>query len=662
MGARIPHLGLLARFSLLTLICLVALGVALFIVLRGDIRQRALEDARRQAEHLATDFGIDVLPEEELQVGLAGETLDRLDRVVQGHRLADQIATAKIFDRRGRMAYSLDRRDIGQQGEDSVQDALRGRTVAHIEVGADHVDESHGQLYEAYVPMRFSPSGPVEGVFEVYLPYTPVAARIAADTERLVAVLVAGLALLCLLLLPIVARASSRLRQQAEQSRHQALHDDLTGVANRRQLLARLEQEIRRGRRFGLIMLDLDRFRDVNDALGHGHGDSLLREVAARLQGAVRHQDLLARLGGDEFAMLILDVGSPEMGAEVAQRISAALHGDFVVGGVPLYVEASIGIAIHPDHGTEAEALVQAADIAMHMAKRTATDYELYEPERDRRGPDRVARLSELRRALDLGELVLHYQPKVDLRTGRVSGVEALVRWDHPKRGLIPPAEFLPLAEHTGLIAPLTSYVLDAALRQCRTWLDEGIDMPVAVNVSERSLLDVRFPDEVGALLARWEVPEGHLQLELTERSVIGDLAVATGVVEGLHALGVRLSVDDFGTGYSSLSRLRDLPLNELKIDRSFVTEMAEDGQGVAIVRSAIDLGHHLGLEVVAEGVERADTLEELRALGCDSAQGYLLLRPLPADEVTAWLRGVGGGVSAPDGSPALAGRRSGRA
>ena len=184
--------------------------------------------------------------------------------------------------------------------------------------------------------------------------------------------------------------------------------------------------------------------------------------------------------------------------------------------------------------------------------------------------------------------------------------------------------------------------------------------MPVAVNVSERSLLDVRFPDEVGALLARWEVPEGHLQLELTERSVIGDLAVATGVVEGLHALGVRLSVDDFGTGYSSLSRLRDLPLNELKIDRSFVKEMAEDGQGVAIVRSAIDLGHHLGLEVVAEGVERADTLEELCALGCDSAQGYLLLRPLPADEVTAWLRG--GGVSAPDGSPALAGRRSGRA
>jgi EAL domain-containing protein (putative c-di-GMP-specific phosphodiesterase class I) len=252
--------------------------------------------------------------------------------------------------------------------------------------------------------------------------------------------------------------------------------------------------------------------------------------------------------------------------------------------------------------------------------------------------PDRVARLGELRRAIDQGELVLHYQPKLDLRSDRMSGVEALVRWNHPERGVILPAEFLPLAEHTGLIVPLTTCVLDSALAQCRAWSDAGIDLPVSVNVSERSMLDPTFPDHVAELLARYELDGDRLQLELTERSLIGDLRAANAVVEGLHALGVRLSVDDFGTGYSSLSRLRDLPIHELKIDRSFVTDMDENGQGAAIVRSAIDLGHHLGLEVVAEGVETEETLGELRELGCDAAQGFLLLRPMVADAVTSWL------------------------
>jgi diguanylate cyclase (GGDEF)-like protein len=635
----VPRLSLLAKFSLLTLLCVAGLGLALFLMLRADIRDRTLADAREEAGHLAVGVAVDLLTEEELNEGLDLRTLVAMDQAVQGHRLAGEIVTAKVFDRRGRVAYSAERGDIGADGGDHVQQALDGRVFAELEgEESEHVQELGGGLYEVYVPLRFAKGGPVAGVFEIYLPYAPVAAEISSETRKLGPVLAGGLAALYLLLLPIVARASRSLRRHAQESRHQALHDDLTGIPNRRQLLARLEHDIRRGRTFALLLLDLDRFKEVNDALGHGHGDSLLCEVAERLRRTVRHEDLLARLGGDEFAVLVADADGPEAGAEVAQRIRDVLHEDFVVGGVPLYVEASIGVAVHPDHGRTAETLLQAADIAMYAAKRSGAAWEAYRPERDRPVPDRVARLGELRRAIEQGELVLHFQPKLDLRSDRLSGVEALVRWQHPERGLILPAEFLPLAEHTGLIVPLTTWVLDAALAQCRAWSDTGIDLPVSVNISERSLLDPTFPDHVAELLGRHELPGERLQLELTERSLIRDLRAATAVVEGLHELGVRISIDDFGTGYSSLSRLRDLPINELKIDRSFVTDMDEDGQGAAIVRSAIDLGHHLGLEVVAEGVETEDTLGELRELGCDAAQGFLLLRPMAAERVTSWL------------------------
>jgi diguanylate cyclase (GGDEF)-like protein len=635
----VPRLSLLAKFSLLTLLCVVVLGVALFFVLRGDIRDRALKEARGEATHLAVGIAVSQLTAEKLDAGLDNRTLAALDEAVEARRLAGEIVTAKVFDGDGRVAYAADRGHIGEDGGEHVHRALSGEVFAELEAANfEHVEELGGGLYEVYVPLRFSRPGPVEGAFEIYLPYAPVANQIESETRNLAPVLAGGLALLYFLLVPIVARASRALRRHAEESRHQALHDDLTGIANRRQLLGRLEEEIKRDRPFALLMLDLDRFKEVNDALGHGHGDRLLCDVAERLRRTVRHGDLLARLGGDEFALLVAGADSPAAAFDVAERISEVLHEEFVVGDVPLFVEASIGVAEHPAHGCTAEALLQAADIAMYAAKRSGMSWEAYRPERDRPVPDRVARLGELRRAIDQGELLLHYQPKLDLRSDQLSGVEALVRWDHPERGVILPAEFLPLAEHTGLIVPLTTWVLDAALAQCRAWSDAGIDLPVSVNVSERSMLDPTFPDQVAELLGRHELDGDRLQLELTERSLIGDVRAATTVVEGLHRLGVRISVDDFGTGYSSLSRLRDLPIHELKIDRSFVTDMDANGQGAAIVRSAIDLGHHLGLEVVAEGVESEDTLGELRELGCDAAQGFLLLRPMVADAVTSWL------------------------
>jgi diguanylate cyclase (GGDEF)-like protein len=643
MRNRVPHLSLLTQFSILSLLCVVALGAALVLVLRDQIHDRAATNARVTAQSIAGDIADQHVTGRDLERGLDKEKLNAIDRRIETLVLRGRIQTAKIYDPQGRIVYSFDRREIGQRDlTKEVRLALKGHTQSAFE-GVHDAPPTMGRVYEVYVPLHLIGDREPAGVFEVYMPYAPIAAQINKDSRRLYPVLIAGLALLYLVLFPIVARASRKLRRHAETSHHQALHDDLTGVANRRQLLRRLEHEIESAsavdRSFALLMLDLDRFKEVNDALGHGHGDRLLRDVAARLATTVRHGDLLARLGGDEFALLLADVSGAPGAIEVAGRVKEVLHDEFVLGGVPLLVEASVGIAIFPEHGRDAETLLQAADIAMYAAKRSGTHFELYMPDRDRRGPDRVTRLGELRRALAEEELVLFYQPKVDLRRGEVSGAEALIRWQHPELGLIPPMEFLPLAEQTGLIGPLTSYVISAALKQAREWALEGIEVPVAVNVSERSLLDPRFPVEVESLLERWGVPGQQLQLELTERGLIADVVTAMDVIERLCALGVRISIDDFGTGYSSLGRLVELPIQELKIDRTFVMDMDGDGPGAAIVRSTIDLGHHLGLEVVAEGVETEEQLRELRTLGCDGAQGFHLLRPLPADEVAAWLR-----------------------
>ena len=638
MLRRAPHLSLLAKFSLLTFLCVAVLGAALALALKQQIHDRAASDARDLAQRIANDVIDEHLRLRDLEYGLDGETLAEIDLSIEMLLLRGTIKNAKIYDGSGRVVYSLQRDELGSHEADARR-AMTGETVAEFEGGEEH----NGSVYEVYVPLTLLGGKYPAGAFELYLPYEPIAAQTEADTRQLYPVLIGGFGLLFLLLVPIVARASRTLRRHAEESRHQAIHDELTGIANRRGLFTRLQEEIRSATRsdsgFALLMLDLDRFKEVNDALGHGHGDLLLRQVAGRLATSVRDGDLLCRLGGDEFALLAPDVSGDDEALELAERVSATLHGEFVLAGVPVFVEASIGVALYPDHGHDPEALLQAADTAMYAAKQAGTHHELYVLERDRRGPERVARLGELRRALAEREIVVYFQPKVDLRSGEVSGAEALVRWEHPEHGLMAPMEFLPLAEQTGLITALTTAVLEQALRQCRAWADAGIDLAVAVNVSERSLLDPGFPDEVDALLARHGVAGHRLQLELTERSLIGDLATAMETIARLHGLGVRLSVDDFGTGYSALSRLLDLPIQELKIDRSFVTDIDGEGPGAAIVRSTIDLGHHLGLEVVAEGVETETTLAELRELGCDAVQGYHLLRPQPAEEVTAWLR-----------------------
>jgi diguanylate cyclase (GGDEF)-like protein len=448
-----------------------------------------------------------------------------------------------------------------------------------------------------------------------------------------------GLLVLCCV---VIAGARRRLERQAALTRHQALHDALTGLPNRALLRDRGERAIASAKRYGgivgLLLIDLDRFKDINDTLGHHQGDALLRSVAERLASVLREADSVARLGGDEFAVLLPQLPEPDAAMSVAQKLLEALRQPFVLDELVLEVDASIGVAVSADHEADVDTLLQRADVAMYVAKHEHTGATAYAAELDVNSPRRLALLADLRHAIEERALTLHYQPKVELASGEVRGVEALVRWNHPVLGPIPPVEFVPLAESTALIHPLTTFVLETALRQQREWHDRGYDLSMAVNLSARSLLDIALPLQIAALLSTHGVEPGRLVLEITESTLMTDPARALRVLDALDTLGVRISIDDFGTGYSSLARLKDLPVHELKIDRAFVTSMQTIHSDAVIVRSTIDLARNLGLAVVAEGVEDRSVLNELGDLGCDAAQGYFLSRPVPADELLVWL------------------------
>ena len=437
------------------------------------------------------------------------------------------------------------------------------------------------------------------------------------------------------------ARLLDRLREEAAEKEYQALHDALTGLPNRTLFRDRVEHALVSPRDdflSAVMLMDLDRFKDVNDTLGHHNGDLLLQEVAQRLRAALEPDVTVARLSGDEFAILLPSVASLHHATEIAKRVLDVLRRPFVVAGVELDIDASIGIAVHPLHGEDAHRLIQRADIAMYMAKESHSGHEVYSTDRDGYSAARLALAAELRGAIEREELTVYYQPKVDLKSGAVIGAEALVRWTHPERGFMPPDEFIQVAEHTGLIRPLTTMVLRSALRQCRMWADEGLELGVAVNLSVRSLLDLNLPVSVETLLAEHDVPPSRLTLEITESSIMADPIRAADIVDQLSELGVGLAIDDFGTGYSSLSYLKRLPVTEIKIDKSFVMAMTTEDNDAVIVRSTIDLGQNLGLRVVAEGVESHEMWMQLQNLGCDVAQGYHLSRPLPPHEFHKWL------------------------
>jgi len=438
-------------------------------------------------------------------------------------------------------------------------------------------------------------------------------------------------------------RDISERKAQTEALEHLALHDGLTGLANRTLFTDLLSRTLAWAKRTNepraVLMMDLDGFKQVNDTLGHDRGDSLLKQVADRLVAALRDGDTVARLGGDEFGILPGDACDLSAAVAVALKVQRACERGFLISGETVHISPSVGIALCPEHGCTTDNLLHRADLAMYAAKRSGQGYAVFTAAQETQTANRLALLLDLRHCVVREELVLHYQPKVDLETRRIDGVEALVRWRHPTQGLLLPASFMPEVQRTQLITPVTRWVLNEALRQQRQWRDEGIDLTMAVNVSARSLRNVSLlPDAVADLTEIWDTAPGRLTLELTESALVE--ADAPAVLARLHELGAILSIDDFGTGYSSLAYLQRLPMDEIKIDRSFVMRLddLDDGSDAIIVRSTVELAHNLGLGVVAEGVEREDVAKLLREYDCDAAQGFLFGRPLAAEELTGLL------------------------
>jgi diguanylate cyclase (GGDEF)-like protein len=445
----------------------------------------------------------------------------------------------------------------------------------------------------------------------------------------------------------LVIDQTSELRAQTsaleQQASHDSTHDRLTDLPNRVLLRDRLEQALNVAQhdrtRLAVLALNLDRFKEINDTLGHFNGDRVLKQVAARLEGTIQDTATVARLGGDEFAIMLTKLDSVREATKMAQKIGKALQTPFALEGLKLDVQASIGIAVFPEHGPDADTLLQRADVAMYMAKQEKSGFVVYDPKHDKHSPHRLTLMGELRHAIETDELILHYQPKVNIKSAQLTDVEALVRWQHPQHNLMSPDEFIPLAERTGLIKPLTMWVLNHAMQQHSNWRKTGLDIGIAVNVSAYGLLDLELPDLIAGLLASHGVAPERLKLEITETSIMVDQERSLQILTRLAEMGVDLSIDDFGTGYSSLSYLSKLPVSEIKIDKSFVMDMDENPKHEMIVRATIDLAHNLGLEVIGEGARSHEIYLQLEKLGSDAAQGEYISQPLSTEDFGHWIK-----------------------
>jgi diguanylate cyclase (GGDEF)-like protein len=628
---------LVLRFALQAAIVLAIAAAIILFFLRDWASEHAEESVGFHATFVADTILRDRLVPSDFHGPVAPERREQLDLLFGSDVLVNGTKRVNLFGVDGRVTYSSDPSVIGEREHDEIAEVLEGEHSAEIGHLNDHGGKDENlKVLEAYVPVRLQTAAEPAGVFELYQDYGPVAAA-ARDAFTPIATVLAGVLLtLYLALIPILHRVTNRLRRQMGEIQHQAFHDGLTELPNRALFRDRVEQSLKLAGRaqqsVAVMLIDLDRFKEINDTLGHASGDALLKALGIRIRSQLRGSDTIARLGGDEFG--ILAVGADPAGAvALAETLRAAIVEPVFIADLELQVDASIGIAVFPDHGTDCETLIRYADMAMYFSKKTHQP-ELYNAEHDHHSPERLTLMGDLRRALAGDELVVYYQPQASLATGEVSSVEALVRWQHPSRGLIPPDQFIPLAEHTGLIRPLTRHVLNKALRQCRIWLDAGLRIGVAVNISGRDLIDINLPDEVAELLDRWEVDASLLELEITENTILTDPIRARAVLGRLSDIGVSLAIDDFGSGHSSLGYLKRLPVDVLKIDRSFVMGMGTDENDAIIVRSTIDLGHNLGLRVVAEGVEDAASWDKLAELRCDTAQGYHLGRPVPPDQL----------------------------
>jgi diguanylate cyclase (GGDEF)-like protein len=624
---------LVLRFAVCTAVVLALAAGAILLVVRHFDTVQAERAATSEARVIASAVLRGPLRAGDFQRPVSKPRKAELDKLFKAHVLDEGVLLATLYAKDGTVTYSTDHRLVGTRTDPGhVREALGGS------IRSDVTSVAGRKTLRTYAPVAVRGG---TGTVALFQDYAPIASAANATFIPVAGIFEVVLVLLFIALIPILRRVTQRIRRQMEEIEHRALYDELTGLPNRTLFRDRIEQAIlaaRRQERSSIVMLlDIDRFREINDALGHETGDLLLREVGARLSGELRASETFARLGGDEFGIL-LPAGRIDEAMRVAQRVHASLEAPFTLKDLPLEVATSIGVVAYPEHGGDADTLLQRADVAMYVAKDGHAGTAVYDPEQDTNDAVRLTLAGELRRALENEELVVHFQPKAELDTGLVVGAEALVRWQHPERGFIPPNEFVPIAERTGLIKPLSRYVLAAAIRQCAAWNAAGFELHVAVNLTIPDLLDLELPDGIGGVLAETGVRADQLELEITESMILADPFRVRLVLNRLNEMGLRLAIDDFGTGYSSLAYLRSLPVQTIKIDRSFVMDMSENANDATIVRSTIELGRNLGLRVVAEGVESQEVWDALRAQGCSLAQGYFIGRPTAAEDLRGTL------------------------
>jgi diguanylate cyclase (GGDEF)-like protein len=624
---------LVLRFALVTAACLGVGAAAILGFVRHTDTRQAERAAAARAQLAVQGVLANALEPADLR-GLTRARRSELQRAVKPLVVDDTLLITASH--RGRVFWATDGVRIGHVDEPAVTRAAHEQTLTS-QVTSLTGPAGSTRVLRSVVPLDLHGA---QVAVAVYQDYGPIKKSAREAFLPVAGVLELILFALFVLLVPLLARVSRRIARQLERIRHQALHDDLTGLPNRLRFTAGVAEAVEEaadGRlSFAVLLVDIDRFKEVNDALGHDVGDELLADIGDRLQHALPPNALLARLGGDEFGIVLPD--ADESGALwAAERVRVALAEPRYVGELPVVVEASVGIVLCPGDGEDVDTLLRRADIAMYAAKERRMGAARYEPDFDTTSADRLALMAELGTALDEGQLELWYQPQAGLQDGLIVGAEGLVRWRHPTRGLVPPGDFVPFAERTGLGRRLSRFVVEAAVRQLACWRDDS-DAPrrVAVNLSMVDLLDLSLPDEVERLLREAGVDAGRLELEITEGVIMADPVRVGEVLERLRDVGVKLAIDDFGTGYSSLAYLKKLPVDVLKIDRSFVSNLTEESRDAAVVHSAIELAHTLGLGVVAEGVEDQATYEALRRLGCDVVQGYHVAKPVPADEVAA--------------------------
>jgi diguanylate cyclase (GGDEF)-like protein len=642
---------LLAIYAAVSLVPIVLLGVVLAWSYRTEARQRGVAEGRSEAVLVARTAVEPQLTGRPLSQGLTSSEHASMQALVDQAVHEHDILRLRLHSLSGQVVYSDDGSGFSQRPEDEVTDAADGEIVAKVSrLNSDPGDTGKvgPESVEVYLPLTAGPRKTRVGVLEIYLPYAPISADVTAGLHVLYRDLILGLAGLYLAIAAISFSVSRRLREQLKVNTYLAEHDALTDLPNRSLFLRRageaLEGARRSGRPMAIAIVDLDRFKEVNDTLGHHNGDHLLTELSRRLATFMRPKDCVARLGGDEFGIILRDV---EDAVDILWRVRAVIEHEVSVSGLPLSVDASIGFVMAPEDGADVDDLLQRADVAMYVAKEQHSGVVRYNTEQNHYDAANLALVGQLRHAIESDQLVLHYQPKAALVSGRIDAVEALVRWHHPEMGLLSPDRFVPLAEQTDLIDKLTEWVLGRALRDLaelshlgRLGAGPDDDVTMAVNVSARNLGRPGFADMVVESLAAAGVPASRLVIEITETALLTDPEGAAAVLARLSAAGVKMSIDDFGCGQTSLGYLSTLPIHELKIDRSFIADMSENPAHAAIVRSIVDLGHNLSLHVVGEGVESGEIWEMLRHSGCDAAQGFLLARPMPVDLLREWLVG----------------------